>query len=151
MEYVCFVPYQFYSGYIHQLFTVRIPFLYETFTFFETMEETATRSRVTVLVCGTVNALNTSLIILFLFQLPHTFIFKVLPVVHEMYTGRYHFNSFEFVASRPGHHVDAEFHAGRHVQKERGSTVHVQFHCTVLIHDRIHRRREILFPRKRAF
>jgi len=60
----------------------------------------------------------------------------VLPVVHEMYAGRYHFDSLEPVAGRPAHHVDAEFHAGRHVEKKRRGAVHVQSHRAVLVHGR---------------
>lgn len=51
-----------------------------------------------------------------------------------MYTGWYHFNSLEFVASSPGHHINAEFHAGWHFKEKRCRTVQVQFHSSILIH-----------------
>lgn len=53
-----------------------------------------------------------------------------------MYTGRYHFNAFEFFARRPGHHVDAEFHAGRNVEEKRRRAVREQFHGPLLVHGR---------------
>lgn len=56
------------------------------------------------------------------------------PVVDKVYARRYHFNSFELVASRPGHHVDTELHARRHVEEKRRRAVQVQFHGPLLVH-----------------
>lgn len=53
-----------------------------------------------------------------------------------MYAGRDHFNAFEFFARRPGHHVDAEFHAGRNVEEKRRRSVREQFHGPLLVHGR---------------
>lgn len=151
MQYVRLVLHQLGSGYVQKLFAVLVPSFHETFAFFETVKETAPRSGVAVLVGGTANA-NSQQVRLKLFRFSFRLRFFLsftpcrlyLPIVHKVHTRRYHFDSFELVAGRPGHHVDAEFHAGRDVEKKRRSAVHVQLHRPFLVH-----RNEICRRRRR--
>lgn len=141
MQCIRLIVHYFGSGYIYQFFIVFVPFFHKTFAFLKTVKKPAARSSVPMLVSGTAMSSKP------LKQTYHRIsksvewsvfdrILSDLPVVHEMYTWRYHFDPFESVASRPGHHIDAEFHARRDIQEKRRRAIYVQFHGLILIHGR---------------